>query len=201
MLLPGRSDTTAFPTPRHENNIRNQTAFKNFVPSDGSFSFVTQESLHPFDEEGLQLILVFQLLPFHDGLCLGTLLPAIFCYLVASDVDIRAREEHREYGMTPKVHGVAKELLYFEGKYESKGKYFAYDHPGYSYKDMDIDGYDWLVLGMMLFLFGLQVLAVGFVGELLMRTHFDKYQEPIYRIERVVKAERGRAATTQRSSL
>jgi hypothetical protein len=51
-----------------------------------------------------------------------------------------AREEHREYGMTPKVHGVAKELLHFEGKYESKGKYFAYDHPGYSYKDMDIDG-------------------------------------------------------------
>jgi glycosyltransferase involved in cell wall biosynthesis len=58
-----------------------------------------------------------------------------------------------------------------------------------------------LVLGMMLVLFGLQVLAVGFVGELLMRTHFDKYQEPIYRIERVVKAERGRAATTQRTLL
>lgn len=58
-----------------------------------------------------------------------------------------------------------------------------------------------MVLGMMLFLFGLQVLAVGFVGELLMRTHFDKYQEPIYRIERVVRSERGRAATSQRSLL
>src|SRR6202050_853261 len=58
-----------------------------------------------------------------------------------------------------------------------------------------------MVLGMMLFLFGLQVLAVGFVGELLMRTHFDKYQEPIYRIERIVRAERGRAASPQRSLL
>ena len=51
-----------------------------------------------------------------------------------------AREEHREYDMTPKAHGVRKELLRFEGKYEYKGKYVTYDRPGYTYKDMDIDG-------------------------------------------------------------
>ena len=51
-----------------------------------------------------------------------------------------AREEHREYEITPKGHGVAKELLRFEGKYEYKGKYVTYDRPGYNYKDMDIDG-------------------------------------------------------------
>jgi opacity protein-like surface antigen len=51
-----------------------------------------------------------------------------------------AREEHREYEITPKGHGVAKELLRFEGKYEYKGKYVSYDRPGYNYKDMDIDG-------------------------------------------------------------
>jgi hypothetical protein len=51
-----------------------------------------------------------------------------------------AREEHREYDITPSGHGVAKELLRFEGKYEYKGKYVTYDRPGYNYKDMDIDG-------------------------------------------------------------
>ena len=51
-----------------------------------------------------------------------------------------AREEHREYEIVPKGHGVAKELLRFDGKYEYKGKYVTYDRPGYNYKDMDIDG-------------------------------------------------------------
>jgi glycosyltransferase involved in cell wall biosynthesis len=43
-----------------------------------------------------------------------------------------------------------------------------------------------LVLGMMLCLFGVQLLAVGLVGELLMRTHFESGAEPVYRIERVI---------------
>jgi hypothetical protein len=51
-----------------------------------------------------------------------------------------AREEHREYDVTPNGHGVGKELLHFDGKYEYKGKYVTYDRPGYNYKDMDIDG-------------------------------------------------------------
>jgi glycosyltransferase involved in cell wall biosynthesis len=45
-----------------------------------------------------------------------------------------------------------------------------------------------LVLGMMLCLFGVQLLAVGLVGELLMRTHFDSGAEPVYRIERVIRS-------------
>ena len=40
-----------------------------------------------------------------------------------------------------------------------------------------------LVLGMMLGLFGVQILAVGLVGELLMRTHFESRENPMYRIE------------------
>ena len=37
-----------------------------------------------------------------------------------------AREEHREYDVSPGAHGVAKELAHFDGRYE--------------YKGMDIDG-------------------------------------------------------------
>jgi glycosyltransferase involved in cell wall biosynthesis len=45
-----------------------------------------------------------------------------------------------------------------------------------------------LVLGMMLCLFGVQLLAVGLVGELLMRTHFESRENPVYRLERVFGA-------------
>jgi glycosyltransferase involved in cell wall biosynthesis len=47
-----------------------------------------------------------------------------------------------------------------------------------------------LVLGMMLCLFGVQLLAVGLVGELLMRTHFESRVDPVYRIERMLGAAR-----------
>ncbi len=45
-----------------------------------------------------------------------------------------------------------------------------------------------LVLGMMLCLFGVQLLAMGLVGELLMRTHVESRVDPMYRIERVMGA-------------
>jgi hypothetical protein len=41
---------------------------------------------------------------------------------------------------------------------------------------------------MMLSLFGVQLLAMGLVGELLMRTHFESRVEPMYRVERVTGA-------------
>jgi hypothetical protein len=41
---------------------------------------------------------------------------------------------------------------------------------------------------MMLCLFGLQVLAVGLVGELLMRTHYESRENTVYRIEHVFGA-------------
>jgi len=53
-----------------------------------------------------------------------------------------------------------------------------------------------LILGMMFFLFGLQVLAVGLIGELLMRTHFEGRDKPIYRVERIVGTDRVAAART-----
>jgi glycosyltransferase involved in cell wall biosynthesis len=47
-----------------------------------------------------------------------------------------------------------------------------------------------MVLGMMLCLFGVQLLAVGLVGELLMRTHFESRTHPMYRVERVYPSAR-----------
>jgi hypothetical protein len=51
-----------------------------------------------------------------------------------------AREEIREYTVTPKFRGVDRELVRFEGKYEHKGKYQAFDKPGFKHKDLDLDG-------------------------------------------------------------
>ena len=50
-----------------------------------------------------------------------------------------AREEHREYVVTPKDRGFVKKLSHFEGKYESHGQYVAFDKPGYHYKGLDLD--------------------------------------------------------------
>jgi len=51
-----------------------------------------------------------------------------------------ARQEKREYDVTPDVRGVKKELTRFEGRYPYKGKEVPYDRPGYHYKSVDIDG-------------------------------------------------------------
>ena len=51
-----------------------------------------------------------------------------------------AREEQREYTVTPTTKGSNKDLVHFAGKYESHGTFFDYDKPGYQYKDVDIDG-------------------------------------------------------------
>ncbi|MGH9714383.1 MAG: glycosyltransferase family 2 protein [Candidatus Acidiferrales bacterium] len=45
-----------------------------------------------------------------------------------------------------------------------------------------------MILGMMLCLFGVQLLAVGLVGELLTRTHIESRTNPMYRIENVIGA-------------
>src|ERR1039458_4036718 len=50
-----------------------------------------------------------------------------------------AREEHREYVVTPHQKKTDKQLARFDGRYESKGKYFIYDQPDYHYKGLDID--------------------------------------------------------------
>jgi glycosyltransferase involved in cell wall biosynthesis len=55
-----------------------------------------------------------------------------------------------------------------------------------------------LVLATMLFLFGVQVLAVGLLGELLMRTHFDANRRPTYRVERITRNSRVSHASASR---
>lgn len=52
-----------------------------------------------------------------------------------------------------------------------------------------------LILGMLLCLFGMQFLAVGLVGELMMRNYFEAHQKPVYRIERSAGAGRVTVAT------
>lgn len=44
-----------------------------------------------------------------------------------------------------------------------------------------------LIFGVLLCLFGLQFLAVGLLGELMMRNYFEAHQKPIYRLERLPK--------------
>jgi glycosyltransferase involved in cell wall biosynthesis len=45
-----------------------------------------------------------------------------------------------------------------------------------------------LLLGMILMLFGLQLLAIGLLGELIMRTYFEAHRQPVYRVESVLGA-------------
>jgi hypothetical protein len=51
-----------------------------------------------------------------------------------------AREEQREYTVTPLEKGYQKDLTHFTGKYEKGGKMFTYNEPGFEYKGVDIDG-------------------------------------------------------------
>lgn len=51
-----------------------------------------------------------------------------------------AREERRSYFVAPTPSGTEKQLERFEGRYERKGKLLAYDKPGFTYKDLDLDG-------------------------------------------------------------
>jgi hypothetical protein len=51
-----------------------------------------------------------------------------------------AREEQREYVVTPTENGFTKTLTHFAGKYDKGGKFFEYKEPGYEYKGVDIDG-------------------------------------------------------------
>jgi len=51
-----------------------------------------------------------------------------------------AREEKREYTVTPKARGERKQMTAFEGKYEDHGKLASYYRSGYVGKGIDIDG-------------------------------------------------------------
>jgi len=51
-----------------------------------------------------------------------------------------AREELREYTVTPGANNSRKSLDRFTGRYEKDGKMIEYNDPGYNYKDVDIDG-------------------------------------------------------------
>lgn len=51
-----------------------------------------------------------------------------------------AREERRNYLVTPTPAGSEKKLEHFEGRYERNGRLLPYDKPGFTYKDLDLDG-------------------------------------------------------------
>ena len=50
-----------------------------------------------------------------------------------------AREEDREYAVTPGADGVEREMVSFKGKYVDHGKEVAISKPGEEHKDVDID--------------------------------------------------------------
>jgi len=50
-----------------------------------------------------------------------------------------AREEDREYTVTPKPDGVKREMVHFAGKYGVNGKEFPIAEPGQHYQDHDFD--------------------------------------------------------------
>ncbi len=51
-----------------------------------------------------------------------------------------AREEERQYTVTPTPTGTEKQMTSFSGRYEKDGKLIDYEKPGYTYKELDIDG-------------------------------------------------------------
>lgn len=51
-----------------------------------------------------------------------------------------AREEKRQYTVTPNERGGRKQMTAFEGRYEDHGKLASYYHPGYESKGLDVDG-------------------------------------------------------------
>jgi len=50
-----------------------------------------------------------------------------------------AREEDREYTVTPEPDGVSREMVHFAGKYGVNGKEFPITEPGQHYQDRDFD--------------------------------------------------------------
>jgi glycosyltransferase involved in cell wall biosynthesis len=68
----------------------------------------------------------------------------------------------------------------------------------FTHMDVIVEHGPLMVLGMMLFLFGVQLLAVGLVGEMLMRTHFESRRNPLYRVERVFPSARSVEASAYR---
>ncbi len=50
-----------------------------------------------------------------------------------------AREEDREYTVTPQPDGVNREMVHFAGKYGVDGKEFPISQPGEHYQDKDFD--------------------------------------------------------------
>lgn len=50
-----------------------------------------------------------------------------------------AREEDREYTVTPEPDGVQREMVHFTGKYGVNGREIAFAEPGAKYKDNDVD--------------------------------------------------------------
>jgi hypothetical protein len=51
-----------------------------------------------------------------------------------------AREEHREYAISPQARGNKRALVQFDGKYDAGNSFVSYSKPGYQYKGTDIDG-------------------------------------------------------------
>ncbi len=50
-----------------------------------------------------------------------------------------AREERREYVVTPRLHRVKKDLVHFEGRYQDGARFVPFEKPGFEHKSLDLD--------------------------------------------------------------
>ena len=53
----------------------------------------------------------------------------------------------------------------------------------------DIWGKPLLLLGFMLFIGGIQIITIGIIAEILMRTYYESQQKKPYRVKRTIKGE------------
>ena len=68
------------------------------------------------------------------------------------------------------------------------------------YRNMDLfqEHGPLMILGMMLVLFGVQLLAVGLMGELILRTHLDANPKPVYRVAKILRGAQAASVNAER---
>ena len=62
-----------------------------------------------------------------------------------------------------------------------------------------IGGRPLLILGVLLFLSGLQLLSTGIIAEIIVRTYYESKRDVPYRVEKVLNFEEGEVKTPQRA--
>ena len=84
--------------PAHNNSVRSQTAFENFVPAYHRLAFFIYHITHVMDEITLQLIFILQVIILHELLGLCRFFPPLLGAFVAANVYVLRRENIAQLG-------------------------------------------------------------------------------------------------------